>query len=43
MTGVAVVLLAVLVAELMINGGFSPLKTLGQAASGELVLIPGSN
>lgn len=42
MTSIAVVLLAILVAELAINGGFSPLKTLGQAASGSLVLIPGS-
>lgn len=38
MTGLVVVLLAVVAAELMVRQGFAPLKTLGQAAAGELVL-----
>lgn len=42
MTGWAIFLLVVLTAELMINGGFSPLSDLGKAASGSLVLKPGS-
>lgn len=43
MTGIALVLLVVLTAELMINGGFSPLSDLLKASSGELRLIPGNS
>lgn len=38
MTGVTIVLLIVVFAELAIRDGLRPLQTLGGAASGELVL-----
>lgn len=38
MTGLIVVLLVIVGAELALRDGFAPLKTLGQAASGQLVL-----